>query len=294
MSDQRQTKNERREAAREAARQAREKAQKRQKLVKWLVPTSVSAAILAIAVIVVLVIVTAPPPPEQSQAGPRNMISGGIAFVGDEAGGVEPVLTAGIPEDGEPVPTVWDEADGRAHVEAYVDFSCPACRSFEENYGDALLSLVASGQTTMEIHPIAILDTRYAGSRYSTRATNVGMCVAEHAPESFLDVQTALFAEQPSEGTRGHDNGRLVSLVHSAGLENATVDQCIRDEYFSPFIQAQTERTTSDEKLRGPQGFSTPTYVVNGQVWDRSIDLLEYIQGFISAGTDTDAETPTE
>lgn len=282
MSDDRQTKNQRREAAREAAREAREKAQRRQKMLKWVVPASVSAAIVAIVVVVVLVIVTAPPPPEQSQAGPQNMANGGLTFVADDAGSVEPVMTGAIPADGEPTPPEWSD-EGVAHIDVYLDFSCPGCKSSDEVYGQAMLSLVESGQATISYHPVAILDTRFAGSRYSTRSANVGACVAQHAPESFIPVMHELFAQQPSQGTRGHDNNDLVSITELAGLENEEVAQCIRDEYFTPFIGSITEHTTSDEALRGPQGFATPTYAVNGQRWDGSIDLLDFIQSFIGA-----------
>jgi len=275
------SKNQRREAAREAARLAREKQQRRQRLLKWVVPSSVSLAIVAIVAIVALVIVLNPPP-VQSQVGPRNMISGGIGFSADESGEVAPELTASLAEDADPVPTVRED-DGKAHIVAYVDFSCPACKSFEEAYGPSLLSLVASGVATIEYHQVAILDSRYAGSRYSTRSNNVGACVAEYAPESYLPVMTQMFALQPSEGTRGHDNNELVDIVHSAGLENADVDRCIRDEYFAPFVTRMTDLVTADQSLKGAEGrFSTPTYVVNGTLWDRSDDLLEFVQSFVT------------
>ncbi len=279
MPEERLTKNERREAARAAARASREKAQKRERMLKWVVPTSVSLAIVAIVAIVALVIVMNPPAP-QSQAGPRNMASGGILFEGVE-GVATPVLTDAIPEGGTPTPTVFED-DGRAHIQAYVDFSCPACASFEEAYGPTILELVASGQATIAYHPVAILDHAYAGGRYSTRSNNVGYCVANYAPDSFLPVMNQMFALQPSEGTSGHSNAEIVDIVHSAGLENPDVDDCITTEYFAPALASLTEYQTTQDAVRPGGSFSTPTYLVNGEYWDRSVDLLDFIQGFIT------------
>jgi len=285
MSDKRLTKNERREAAREAARAAREKAQKRERLLKWLVPTAVSVAIVTIVAIVATVIILNPPPP-QSQNGPKNMASGGILFEGID-GEPTPVLTPAIPEGGTPTPTAYEE-DGRAHIEAYVDFSCPACKAWEEAVGPTLLQLVAAGQATIEYHPVAILDHAY-GARYSTRSNNVGYCVAEYEPESFLPVMTQLFALQPSEGTNGHSNDDLVRIVESAGVENDDVKECIRTEYFAPSVKSLTEYQTSLPNLRTATGFSTPTWVVNGERFEGTPqELLTRIESVITVDTETD------
>jgi protein-disulfide isomerase len=211
------------------------------------------------------------------------MISDGILFTGED-GAIAPVETGAIPPTGEPTPTETDD-DGLAHIVTYVDFSCPACKSFEETYSTLIQDVVASGQATLEVHPIAILDRNYAGSRYSSRSNNVGACVADLAPESFLDVMTAMYAQQPEEGTTGLTNNQILDVVHSAGLEDEDVDQCISDESFGPWVTAATTRATGDQSLwaAGAQGLSTPTVVVNGELWDRSVDVMQFIQSHIAA-----------
>lgn len=279
MSGSKPTRADRRSEAREVARLAREKAERRRRVRRWLLPTVVSLGVVAVcAAVVVAVGVSRPVPP--SEAGPRNMASGGIQFVG-EAGVVAPVETPGIPVGGAPVEPD-PPGEGVAHVIVYLDLSCPACKQFEEVYGDDIFALVAAGEVRYEVRPVAILDHRYQGSRYSTRANNVAACVADRAPESFLDVAAAMFRSQPSEGTPGLNDDEILRLVHDAGPADAAVDACIRDESFAPFVAANTDRATTDSHLRGPRGFSTPTLVVDGELWDRSTDPLSFIEAAIS------------
>lgn len=282
MPEERQTKNQRREAAREAARLEREKQKQRDRLRRWLVPTVSTVAILAIAAGIVWAFVSNQPAP-QSAAGPRNMISDGILFVADDTGAVVPVETGAIPPSGSPTPTDPDD-DGLAHIVTYVDFSCPGCKGFEEAYATSIDALVAAGVATLEVHPIAILDRAYLGSRYSSRSNNAGACVADLAPESFLDVMMAMYTNQPSEGTTGLSDNEIIDVVHGAGLVDEDVDACIEDELFGPWVTAATTRTTTDPDLilEGAQGFTTPTITVNGEIWDRSVDVMEFIQSHIA------------
>jgi hypothetical protein len=289
VPEERQTKNQRREAAREAARIEREKQKRRDRTRRWLIPTVSTLAILAIAAGIVWAFVSNQPAP-QSAAGPRNMISDGILLTADDEGNIVPVETGAIPPSGSPTPTD-PEDDGLAHIVTYVDFSCPGCKGFEDAYATSIEALVSAGAATLEVHPIAILDHQFLASRYSTRSNNAGACVADLAPESFLDVMYAMYANQPPEGTSGLSDNEIVDVVHGAGLEDEDVDSCIRDELFVPWLTSATDRATSDPDLvtPGSQGFVTPTITVNGEVWDRSLDVMDFIQSHISAeepGTD--------
>ncbi|MEO7895793.1 MAG: thioredoxin domain-containing protein, partial [Pseudolysinimonas sp.] len=152
----------------------------------------------------------------------------------------------------------------------------------------------SAGVATLEVHPIAILDRNYAGSRYSSRSNNAGACVADLAPESFLDVMSAMFTNQPAEGTTGLTDAEIIDVVHGAGLVNDDVDACIEDELFGPWVTAATDRTTSNGDLiaDGAQGFTTPTIVVNGVIWDRTVDVMDFIQSQLSGSPTPTPTTP--
>ena len=103
MPDERQTKNDKRDAARELARVTREKQKRQDRLRRWLIPTGVTVVVLAIAAIVILVVTTSAPPP-QSAAGPKNMISDGILFTGD-SGKMVATTTGAVKASSSPTPT---------------------------------------------------------------------------------------------------------------------------------------------------------------------------------------------
>lgn len=250
------TKNQRREEAREAARIAREKQLKRQKTLKWLIPTVASVAILAIVAGVIWAVIAFQPPPKK-EAGPANMLSDGIVFEPDGDDGVQYVPTKAIAKGKDPVATT--PRDGMLNIVTYVDFTCPACKAFEQSYAEGLQQLVADGTATLEVHPVAILNHQFSGREVSTRANNVGACVANYAPDKFLDVMAAMYENQATEGTAGMNNAALVDVVKGAGVDDEDVISCINAESFTPWVDAATARS-------GVR--STPTIVINGTPWD--------------------------
>jgi 2-hydroxychromene-2-carboxylate isomerase len=125
------------------------------------------------------------------------------------------------------------------------------------------------------VKPIAILDYRGYTTDYSTRSNNVAACVANYAPESFLDVMAAMYAQQPSEGGPGLGNSAIVKVVQSAGLDDEDVNACITGESFEPWVSAATARS-SQAGVR-----STPTIIINGTPWDR--DAFKTFDEFVTA-----------
>lgn len=262
----RQTKKQRIEEAREAARLAREKREKRAKLLKVLVPSIATLVVLGIAALIVVVVIATIPKPA-FPGGPKNMASDGILFEGDGTSSAV-VNTAALKKGDKPKATEFPASDGLAHIVTYVDWTCPACKSFESAYASQIDQIVAAGQATLEVHPIAILDRNYAGSRYSSRAANAAACVANYAPDSFLKVQTAMFDGQGSEGTTGLTTAEIKKIVNKAGADGDALNTCIDSERFKNWVSAATQRATSDEDLQTGGQFSTPTVVVNGKKWD--------------------------
>ncbi|MBW8871578.1 MAG: thioredoxin domain-containing protein [Leifsonia sp.] len=269
MPDERQTKNDKREAAREQARLTREKQKRQERLRRWLIPTGVTVVVLAIVAIVVLVVTTSAPPP-QSADGPKNMVSDGILFTGS-GGKMVPTKTGAVQASSSPTPNDLPN-DGVAHIVTYVDFSCPACQAFEATNADTIQQLVEQGTATLEVHPIAILDSHFT-TNYSTRANNVGACVANFAPESFYAVMKAMYVGQGQEQTAGLSNSQMVSLVHSAGLRNGDVDKCINGLTFKSWVTSATTRATTGPlpNTSTANVTGTPTVLVNGQQYGGSL-----------------------
>jgi len=271
VPDERQSKNEKRDAAREQARLTREKQKRQERLRRWLIPSGVTVVVLAIVAIVVLVVTTSAPPP-QSADGPKNMVSDGILFTGS-GGKMVATTTGAVQASSSPTPNDLP-SDGLAHIVTYVDFTCPACQAFEETNASTIQQLVEQGKATLEVHPIAILDGHFTvGSRYSSRANNVGACVANFAPNDFYAVMGAMYAGQGKEQTAGLSNSQMISLVHGAGLKDGDVDKCISGETFKSWVASATTRATSgplpNTSVANVQG--TPTVLVNGQQYGGSL-----------------------
>jgi protein-disulfide isomerase len=297
-SDSRLTKNERREAAREKARILREEQKKKDRRTKVLLQGGIILASIAIIAVIGLVIFNSIRP---AGPGPANMASDGIQLSQGAVATTTPALEAG--ED--PIPNERDEAAGVLDIQMFVDYLCPICRSFEETNGAYISSLMENGNTTVEIHPIAILDRLSQGTKYSTRAVNAAACVANSSPNDYYAFHNLLFANQPAENTTGLTDDELIALTVEAGVDDAeTIASCIRDQEFKAWVAASTARALNGpipnsnvDKVQG-----TPTVIVNGVKYEGAVNDLASFQAFVVqvAGSDfventesTPTPTPT-
>lgn len=261
------TKNERRQHAREVARQRADAEKRRKRRNKWFLQGGIGLGILAIAAIIAIVAVNVNNAPVVYAAGPKNMATGAIQFTGQD-GKVTPVTTPAVSATGSASPVPTANSDGAVTVTEYVDWACPVCKQFEAAYSDQILDKVKSGDATLAIQPVSILDRSYAGSRYASRAANAAMCVANYAPDKFLDVQTQFFENQPAEGTKGLTNSEIAKLVKAGGATGSDLSQCLSSEQFKGWVTKSTQAVTTNEALAGTQGFGTPTIVVDGKRLD--------------------------
>lgn len=149
---------------------------------------------------------------------------------------------------------------GQDTVATYVDFMCPACNSFEQTFGPSLEELAASNKITLEIHPVAILDSRSQNTQFSTRAANAMYCVAEASPESVMPFLQSMFAGQPAESSAGLSDEQILATAASAGASD--VSACVTERTYSKFVAAMTKLIPADPAT-GRTG--TPTVTINGE-----------------------------
>jgi protein-disulfide isomerase len=143
---------------------------------------------------------------------------------------------------------------GDDEVDVFVDFMCPICGDFEDAYGEQLQSAAASDDITLNIHPISILDRYSQNTKYSTRAAGAAYCVAENAPDSFLDFFNFMFTNQPQENTAGYTDEELAAYAEQVGAGAAA--DCIADGTYMNFVRDQTNQ----HEIQG-----TPTVEINGE-----------------------------
>lgn len=144
--------------------------------------------------------------------------------------------------------------DGEDTVAVFVDFQCPICNSFEQQFGAQLEAAAADGRITLEYHPIAILDRYSQGTEYSSRSAGAAVCVAESNPDLYLDYAKVLFENQPEENSSGLTTDQLADFATQVGADDAV--SCITDETYRKFGVAQAKQ----HEIGG-----TPTIDINGE-----------------------------
>lgn len=279
-----------REGARERARELRELHKKQDRNRRRAVALSVVGGVLVVVVVVALVILNFAQP---SGRGPLNMLSDGIKIgTGEKA-----VRTPGIPANSKPIPSATNPP-AVLDIKLYVDYLCPNCAAFETKNGPQLRAWLKTGAATVEIHPIAVLTTKSAGTQYSLRAANAAACVAEFSPDHFFDFNDALFADQPKEGTPGLTDQQIEARATRVGVTEMTqISRCIDERRFRSWVQAATTRA-----LNGPIPGAdiktiagTPTIIVNGTQfkYTTAFDPNEFAQFVLQVAGDAFTKNPS-
>jgi protein-disulfide isomerase len=274
------SKRDRREEARETARLMREEAAKKAKRRKVIVQSSVIVGVLAVLTVVGLVIYSSVSA-SSNVANPKNMISGGIVLTqADQA-----VTSAAIAGGDAPTPTT-QKLDGKtAHIQIWLDYQCPYCDQFETTNSEQMKSMMAAGTATLEIHPVAILDSAQ-NKKYSTRAAAAASCVANYDPNKFFDINGALFANQPDESTgSGLTNAEILALFKGAGVESKQITDCVNNQTFAQFVTNRTTEAVANKQLANPStgGFGTPSVWVNGERYQGGFTDAAQFAAFVSA-----------
>jgi protein-disulfide isomerase len=292
----RQSKNDRRDAAREKARALREEQRKRERRNRLLLQGGIGVVVIAIVVVIVLVVRGGSVTPA---AGPANMLSDGITIGKD----FKADRTAGIPANGKPVPTTRDKKSSVVNIRIYLDYFCPICNEFETANKAQISSWLKSGAATIEIHPISFLDRSSLGTRYSSRAANAGACVANYAPDDFWAFTQEMYVKQPTEGTVGLSNAQIIGVIKDAKVGHiAAISKCVNDEKYKSWVTAETARAETgplpDSNVKTVTG--TPTVIVDGlqyqaSDWTSASDFEAFVVQASSAsnlGTSTSTPTP--
>lgn len=167
------------------------------------------------------------------------------------------VAPAGATDSGA---VVVGDPQARATVTIYADFMCPYCGQFERANGPDLATAVSAGTARLEVHPMSFLDPQSAGSRYSTRAANAFVTVANDDPARAWAFYRLLFEHQPAEGSAGLTDAQLADYARQAGVPDAVI-ATFADGTFVPWVQKITDQAWDD----GVGG--TPTVKVNGQLF---------------------------
>ena len=249
------TRSEQREAARAKARELQQARVKGDKRKRFLSTTGLSVLVVAIIMTVGYVVVTGSQSTQQNNDNakkvPANVTAQGGIIIGKDL----KVLSAA-------------EAKKVNHIVIYQDYQCPICQLFEAPNLSQMQSWASSGLAAVEFHPISFLDSNSLNN-YSSRAANAAFCVANSQPDKYFDVNSALYYNQPQEGTSGPDNNGLKDTLRTAGVKiDDEMNECIDQKRYANFINNITNSAFSDNAVTGTAPVNgTPHILVNGVVY---------------------------
>jgi protein-disulfide isomerase len=279
-----------RAAARERARELRELHKKQDRRRRLLLQGGIASGVLVILAVIAIVIFLFPP---AATRGPQNMLSDGIK-IGED---LKAVQTPGLQPDADPVPSAENPPEV-VDIQLYVDYLCANCGTFQQRNDEQLRSWVESGAATLEIHPLALLTTKSAGTQYSLRAASAAACVADLAPDHYYDFHVALLTDQPEEGTEALTDEEILQRAESAGVTAlGQIKRCMTESRYRSWVKEATVRA-----LEGPipnadiAAIDNPlTVLVNGQVFPYSgeFDPAELAQFVVQAAGDAFSSNPT-
>jgi len=144
--------------------------------------------------------------------------------------------------------------DAPHRLVVFEDAQCPYCREFEQASAGLLEEEVAAGRLAVEHRMRAFLGPE------SVRAANALALAAEEG--RFEELRTALFADQPQEGTGGFTADDLVAAGERVGLTGERYAAGVREEVWSGWVLAAEDRFAQQD----PDG--TPMLYLDGEQVD--------------------------
>jgi protein-disulfide isomerase len=197
-----------------------------------------------VAVAVMLAVVVAIAIGNHSKSGSNTAQSVPAGVVGGTGGGilVDPAAKANVPT-----------------LDVYVDFQCPNCGSFEQQFGPALTQMAKTGAVRQVVHLMSFLDGKLQNDS-STRAANAAACAADAS--KFGEYHSAVFAAQPAKEGDGYTDAQLTEFAQTAGITGpalTTWQQCTTSGEHNQYV-ADVADASGRAGVTG-----TPTLMLNGK-----------------------------
>ena len=201
-----------------------------------------------------------------SDKGTRNLVIGMVVFI--VAVGIIFSFISNRASSNFAIPAAVSEADGYGIVlnptatptiDVWVDYQCPACRTFELLNGGYLSEVIAQKKAKVVFHPLTFIGAE------SIIAANAAACAADE--NKFVDMNLALFQNQGSSENSGRWQGdAMLAIGESIGIKSDSFEQCVREGNYVKWTRNVTEASASKNVN------STPTIRINGKDLDRNTE----------------------
>jgi protein-disulfide isomerase len=196
-----------------------------------------------------------------------------VAVVSTQSGGGDnAAVPAGVeaPDGGAP----YGDDGAPVVMNEWVDFSCPACKTFNDALGPTINEQVEAGELQVVYHPLSFIN------RGSTLAANAfGCAIDQGVTHEFYD---AVFAVQGAESGAGFTNEQLIEVGAQVGLTDDSFTSCVNGGDFDGWV----DNVNASQVEAGVTG--TPTIFLNGELVDlpsfEPQALLDAIEAAKAAG----------
>jgi protein-disulfide isomerase len=201
-----------------------------------------------------------------SDKGTRNLVIGMVLFI--VAVGIIFSFISNRASSNFAIPAAVSEADGYGIVlnptatptiDIWVDYQCPACRSFEVLNGGYINEIIAQKKAKVVFHPLTFIGAE------SIIAANAAACAADE--NKFVDMNLALFQNQAGSENSGKWQGDvMLAIGESIGIKSESFKQCVREGNYVKWTRNVTDASASKNVN------STPTIRINGKDLDRNTE----------------------
>lgn len=145
-------------------------------------------------------------------------------------------------------------ADAPVTVVEYASFTCPHCRHFHDDvFGKIKANYIDTGKVRFILREVYF-------DRFGLWAAMLARCGGEMR---YFGVVDLIFGKQ-QEWTKGNSApeivGNLKKLGRAAGMDDATMDQCLQDAPMAEALVAVYQQHMAEDDVPG-----TPTFFINGQ-----------------------------
>jgi len=198
--------------------------------------------------------------------GTRNLVIGMVVFI--VAVGIIFSFISNRASSNFAIPAAVSEADGYGIVlnptatptiDVWVDYQCPACRTFEVLNGGYINEIIAQKKAKVVFHPLTFIGAE------SIIAANAAACAADE--NKFVDMNLALFQNQAGSENSGKWQGDvMLAIGESIGIKSESFKQCVREGNYVKWTRNVTDASASKNVN------STPTIRINGKDLDRNTE----------------------
>lgn len=233
---------------------ARAKAERTEKRRKVLFFTGLGLILTFIVGVIIAAIVSRPPAfvPTGDQLVPKNITTDGSFHL---------LQNGSVNQD-------WKAEDkSKQRLQIFMDPQCPACGMVDRATNESVKRYLSEGKVDLYINLVSFLDGA-STDRYSSRAVNALVTVAEEDPENFYNFMTEVYKleNQPKEGSlyRPTSNETLARWAKKAGVKPEAADKILLGSYMDWVVAHSTKQVERTDLFAS--GFSTPAFFVGGSM----------------------------